>query len=91
MKNLNFCPNCGHDLVQYKQKAESDSINDIFKEAVQLAIDNGTIRTSLLQRKFRIGYAKAARIIDTMEDMGYISPADGSKPRQVLIKSIDEM
>ena len=88
---MNFCPHCGHDLVQYKQKEESNSINEIFKEAMQFAIDTGTISTSTLQRKFRIGYGKAARIINTMEEMGYIGPANGATPRQVLIDSIDEM
>lgn len=88
---MNYCPHCGHDLVQYRQKEESNSINEIFKEAMQFAIDTGTISTSALQRKFSIGYAKAARIINTMEEMGYISPANGSTSRQVLIDSVDEM
>jgi S-DNA-T family DNA segregation ATPase FtsK/SpoIIIE len=39
----------------------------------------------MLQRRLRIGYARAARLIDQMEEHGYITPADGSKPRQVLI------
>lgn len=56
-----------------------------FLEAVRIAIDQGTISISKLQRKMTIGYPKAARIIDMMEDEGFISGENGSKPREVLI------
>jgi DNA segregation ATPase FtsK/SpoIIIE, S-DNA-T family len=49
-------------------------------------IQAGKCSTSLLQRKFRIGYGRAARLQDILEDRGVIGPADGSKPRAVLIK-----
>jgi S-DNA-T family DNA segregation ATPase FtsK/SpoIIIE len=45
----------------------------------------------LLQRKLRIGYARAARIIEEMEEQGIIGPADGARPRDVLIHSMDEI
>jgi S-DNA-T family DNA segregation ATPase FtsK/SpoIIIE len=44
-----------------------------------------------LQRKLRIGYARAARIIEEMEEQGIIGPADGSRPRDVLISSMDDL
>ena len=47
--------------------------------------------TSLLQRKLRIGYARAARIIEEMEEQGIIGAADGSRPRDVLISSMDDL
>jgi S-DNA-T family DNA segregation ATPase FtsK/SpoIIIE len=47
--------------------------------------------TSLLQRRLRIGYGRAARLIETMEEQGIISPADGSRPREVLVSSMDEV
>jgi S-DNA-T family DNA segregation ATPase FtsK/SpoIIIE len=47
--------------------------------------------TSLLQRKLRIGYSKAARIIEEMEEQGIIGPPDGARPREVLIRSMDEL
>lgn len=50
-----------------------------------LFLDAGQASTSMLQRRFRVGYARAARIMDQMERMGIISPPDGSKPRNVLI------
>jgi DNA segregation ATPase FtsK/SpoIIIE, S-DNA-T family len=55
---------------------------DIFKRACDLARDKGKISTSFLQRKMGIGYSKAARIIDALEDKGLITPADGNKPRE---------
>ena len=60
-----------------------------FREAVKLAIETGKISTSLMQRRLGVGYGRAAKIIDTMEQMGYVSAPDGNKPRQVLI-TMDE-
>ncbi len=56
-----------------------------FRDAVKLAIETGKISTSLMQRRLGVGYGRAAKIIDTMEQMGYVSKPDGNKPRQVLI------
>ena len=55
------------------------------KPAIEIAIDTGRISTSLLQTKLSLGYARAARIINTMEKMNIIGPFEGSKPRKVLI------
>ena len=60
-----------------------------FRDAVKLAIETGKISTSLMQRRLGVGYGRAAKIIDTMEQMGYVSAPDGNKPRQVLI-TMDE-
>lgn len=64
--------------------------DDMFKEAVEVVVDSGRASTSFLQRKLRIGYARAARIIEEMEEQGVVGPARGSKPREVLI-SRDEI
>ncbi len=56
-----------------------------FWDAVDLAIDAGKISTSLLQRRLEVGYGRAAKIIDRMEDMGFVSAPDGNKPRKILI------
>jgi S-DNA-T family DNA segregation ATPase FtsK/SpoIIIE len=56
-----------------------------FRDAVKLAIEEGKISTSLMQRRLGVGYGRAAKIIDTMEQMGYVSKPDGNKPRRVLI------
>ncbi len=56
-----------------------------FWDAVELAIDSGKIATSLLQRRLEIGYGRAAKIIDRMQEMGFVSAPEGTKPRKVLI------
>ncbi len=64
----------------------ADLLNDaVFISAVETALENGQISTSFLQRRLRLGYARAGRIVDQMEQMGIISEPEGSKPRQVLI------
>ncbi len=68
-----------------------NSSDDMFKDAVQVVVQMRKASTSLLQRKLRIGYSRAARIIEEMEEQGIIGPADGSRPREVLISSVDEI
>ena len=60
-----------------------------FLDAVELAIRSGKVSTSLLQRKLSIGYGKAAKFIDAMEDIGIVSEQNGQKPRDILL-SMDE-
>ena len=59
--------------------------DELFREAAEACIQNQGGSTSLLQRKLRIGYGRAARIIDQLHDAGILGPPDGSKPREVLI------
>ncbi len=59
--------------------------DDKFRQALEVAVNEGKISTSLLQRKLSIGYGKAAKIIDEMEEAGYVSAPDGNKPRRVLL------
>lgn len=70
---------------------ENSSEDDMFKDAVRVVIDSGKASASLLQRRLRVGYARAARLIENMEDQGLIGPADGARPREVLISSLDEL
>lgn len=65
--------------------------DDMFKDAVRVVTEVRKASTSLLQRKLRIGYSRAARIIEEMEEQGIIGPADGSRPREVLISSMDDL
>ena len=65
--------------------------DDMFKDAVRVVVEMRKASTSLLQRKLRIGYSRAARIIEEMEEQGIVGPADGSRPREVLIGSVDEL
>jgi S-DNA-T family DNA segregation ATPase FtsK/SpoIIIE len=59
--------------------------DDLYDEAVQTVMRAGKASASLLQRRLRVGYARAARLLDLMEQEGAIGPADGAKPRDVLI------
>ena len=69
-----------------------DDMDDpMYREAVRAVIDGNKASTSLLQRRLRIGYGKAARFMETMEEQGVISPADGNRPREVLVSSIDDV
>jgi len=65
--------------------------DDLYKDAVRVVIDSNKASASLLQRRLRVGYARAARLIENMEDQGIIGPADGARSREVLISSIDEL
>jgi S-DNA-T family DNA segregation ATPase FtsK/SpoIIIE len=67
----------------------NDADEDMFKDAVRCVIENRKASTSLLQRRLRIGYGRAARLIETMEEQGIVGPADGSRPRDVLVNSMD--
>ncbi len=58
----------------------------LYNEIVEFAIKTGRISASLIQRKYRLGYNRAARIIDILEEKGIIGPQNGSKPREVLVK-----
>ncbi len=69
---------------------DGDSDDDMYKDAVHVVVDSGKASASLLQRRLRIGYARAARLIETMEEQGIIGPADGARPREVLISSVEE-
>jgi len=65
--------------------------DDEYRDAVRAVVEAGKASTSLLQRRLRIGYSKAARIMEEMEENGIIGPQDGSRPRDVLISSLDEL
>ncbi|MDG0946288.1 DNA translocase FtsK [Bacillus paranthracis] len=71
------------DLLAKTEQAESE--DELFFEACQFVVEQGGASTSSVQRKFRIGYNRAARLIEEMESQGIISEARGTKPRDVLI------
>lgn len=64
--------------------------DELYEEAKALVIDMQTASISLLQRRFRIGYNRAARIVDELEEHGVIGPSTGSKPREVLLQKAEE-
>src|SRR5579859_6281619 len=66
-----------------------DADDDMFQDAVRVVIEAKKASTSLLQRRLRIGYGRAARLVESMEEQGIVGPADGSRPREVLVSSMD--
>lgn len=70
---------------------DSGSDDTMFMDAVKCVIEGGKASTSYLQRRLRIGYSRAARLMEEMEEQGIIGPADGSRPREVLISSLDAL
>ena len=71
------------------EKGNRDLEDELLPEAIELVVQAHQASVSMLQRRFRIGYNRAARIIDMMEDRQIIGPSDGSRPRQVLISEED--
>lgn len=68
---------------------EGDSNDDLYTDAVRAVIESRKASTSLLQRRLRIGYGRSARLIETMEAQGIISSADGVRPRDVLVDTLE--
>jgi S-DNA-T family DNA segregation ATPase FtsK/SpoIIIE len=74
-------------VEQKTEAAEIDDRDDLFDEAVRFVVQSGQASTSMLQRRFRIGFSRAGRLVDMMERDGIVGPADGSKPREILVAS----
>ena len=74
------------EQIDTSTNGENSESDDLLEEATRIVVDAGQASTSLIQRRLRIGYNRAARIMEQMEERGIISARDGSKPRQVLIK-----
>ena len=72
--------------VEQVKDADEEYDDPLYNEIVEFVITSGKVSASLLQRKYRLGYNRAARIIDLLEERGIIGPQNGSKPREVLVK-----
>lgn len=81
---LDLAPDSGKD-------EEIDNGDTLIRDALQVGLNNGSISISLLQRKLSIGYNRAAKLIDELEDLGYIGPSEGSKGRKMLINDLSEV
>lgn len=76
--------------VEKEAEKESSDANDVYRDellerAVNLVMESGQASVSMLQRRFRIGYTRAARLVDTMEDLKIVGPSMGSKAREILM------
>jgi S-DNA-T family DNA segregation ATPase FtsK/SpoIIIE len=79
-------------ITSWKKTGNSggDGKDNLFEEAVRTVCQHDRASASLLQRRLSIGYARAARILDQLEEAGIVGPGEGSKPRDVLMKNPDE-
>lgn len=73
----NHSPSTAAEVGQYQ--------DELLPAAVEVILETGQASVSMLQRRLKLGYARAARIVDEMEDKGIVGPFEGSKPRQLLI------
>jgi len=88
--NYDVQPSTLAEASNEADQAESGHEDDLFESAVRLVVTGGSASTSMLQRRFKIGYTRAARLVDMMEHKGIVGALDGAKPREILI-SRDEM
>ena len=72
----------GIDLDKFSKGKEHE--DELYSEALELVVSAGKASASLLQRRLRVGYARAARLLDMLEDEGIVGPSDGAKPREVF-------
>ena len=75
---------------QFKSSTSEVQEDPLYEEVRDFVIRSQKASTSLIQRKFSIGYARAARLIDVLEERGIIGPSRGSKPREVYAKGNDD-
>jgi S-DNA-T family DNA segregation ATPase FtsK/SpoIIIE len=71
-----------------QEKKCGDNVDELFQEALKLIVESGQASVSILQRRLHIGYTRAARLIDQMEEKGYIGGYEGTKPREVKITQL---
>ena len=88
--NLGESSNNDNPSMEEVRDAPEEYDDPLYNEIVEFVITTGKASASLLQRRFRLGYNRAARCIDLLEERGIIGPANGSKPREVLVKLDDE-
>lgn len=74
-----------HSIEKVQTTAQDDDVDELLSDAIETVVKAEQASVSMLQRRFRIGYNRAARLVDMMEARGIIGPADGSRPRRVLI------
>ena len=84
-------PEFSKEELNSSSEISLDDRDSMFNEAARVIVSNQQGSASLLQRKLKLGYNRAGRLIDQMEDAGIVGPFEGSKPRQVLISDLNSL
>jgi len=87
---LNFEPESGTPSSIFESAEEEDIDDELYEQAEEVITRAGKASASYLQRRLRVGYARAARLLDMLEARGIIGPGEGAKPREVLVKKSSE-
>ncbi len=85
-KFMNLDNTNGYNITNEHNHETEEYDDPLYMEIVEYVVKTGKVSASLLQRKYRLGYNRAARIVDLLEERGIIGPPNGSKPREVLVK-----
>lgn len=86
-----FLPEYNPDNPNARGPLDASDLDDMFLEAARIVVANQHGSTSMVQRRLKLGYNRAGRIMDQLEAMGVVGPSEGSKPREVLIHSVTEL
>jgi len=94
VKGQNLQPKKADDVIDMIENGngfglDTEGTDELLPEAIDFVVDSGKASVSMLQRRFRIGYNRAASIMDMMEERGIVTPQDGSRPRQILMTKED--
>ena len=96
LKNLGIAPEYTTEVTEMPlgrvggKGGSSEDRDELFEEAVRTVCQYDRASASLLQRRLKVGYARAARILDELEEAGIVGTGEGSKPRDVLVKNPDD-
>ncbi|PYQ09180.1 MAG: hypothetical protein DMH00_13465, partial [Acidobacteria bacterium] len=74
----------GHES---KKEGFDEQVDEVYEQAARLVVQTGQASISHLQRRLKLGYARAARLVDMMERDGIVGPGEGAKPREILVKA----
>ena len=88
-EEVKYEENIMETISKASTSAKASDEDDLLPEAIEFVVESGQGSASMLQRKFKIGFNRAARLIDSMEERGIVGQSEGSKPRKVLISKQD--